>query len=100
MVSQVVFTERATKHLASISSYIEGTFGVAAVNNFGHLLLSSLNALQLNPEIGSFALVAKRIRKLVIHKRCILFYRHLISQDVIQIIDIWDTRLNPTKRKL
>ena len=99
MVYEVILTERAAKSLDNINDYLQRKFGEKAIREFDDLLLQTLLSLTDNPFLGSPSLLHRKIRKFVMHKRSIIYYRIRKRKMLIEIIDIWDTRRKPTNRK-
>ena len=57
-----------------------------------------MQGLLINPLKGRLLDPNKPIRRLVIHKRCILFYFYHPHSETIDINGVMDTRQNPERR--
>jgi plasmid stabilization system protein ParE len=99
MVYKVVLADRAGKSLDNINNYLERKFGPKALQDFHELFTRTLEAIGQNPLIGNPSSLQFKIRKFVMHKRSIVFYRIRERKMLIEIIDVWDTRRNPANRK-
>ena len=99
MVYEVIITERAAKSLDNINDYLERKFGTKAIQDFDELFMRTLEAIKQNPLIGNPSPFRAKIRKFAMHKRSTIYYRIRERKMFVEIIDVWDTRRNPTNKK-
>lgn len=98
MALTVYWTKRADKKLSSIIDYLNKEWGEVVVGNFVRTIDNFLDILTEFPEIGSIENSKKNIRGFVIIKQLTIFYR--IKSHRIIILNLFDNRQNPKKRKL
>lgn len=95
MVQRVVWTPRAEMDFDNVVEYLTVYFGEPAVHNFTTLLNKKLNSIEARPKLYVIANKKKNIRKAVINKRLVIFYRYKPRKGEIELISLWDTRRKP-----
>ena len=94
MAQKIVWTSRALKDYEAVAAYILSYFGENAFSKFSSLLTHKISSIQSNPQLYPASSKRKGIRKAVVSKRLIIFYRYKIGRQEIEIISLWDTRKN------
>ena len=93
----IKWSEQATKELVRTAGYIQSEFGNRAKAHFIRSIQKTANLLEENPSLGS----AERFlsdepvtyRSVVVGRLSKIIY--YIHNDVIEIVDLWDTRREP-----
>jgi hypothetical protein len=67
--------------------------------NFINVVKRRIHLLSTNPGLGSMTNKRKNVRKSVIHKRVVLFYRTKKMNKEIELLRFWATKQNPGKLK-
>jgi plasmid stabilization system protein ParE len=99
MSFQVVTSRRAEKNLADIISYLESKWSVRTANKFLHLANKKVKQIAINPEMYELS-NKKGIRRCVLTKQTIMYYRIKTREKEIEIVTFQDSRKNPKKLKL
>ena len=94
MVQQIVWTQKALQEHDAIVSYLFEHFGQRIVFKFSMDLKEKLVLIRSHPQLYVVTNSRKNIRKTVVNKRLVIFYRHSIRKRKIEIISLWDTRRN------
>lgn len=95
MVKPIVILPAAEADLEQITDYILLKFGVLAVEHFISRFEKVCEIISSNPELYSVVNTKRNVRKCVLAKQSILYFR--ICQDQIEILKVFDTRQNPQK---
>ncbi len=98
MQYQIYISETAERNLEYIFLYLQKEWSEKVKNNFKSQFLNYLELIKKNPFIFPSSNIKKEIRRCIITKHNALYYR--VSNNVIEIITIQDTRQNPDNFKL
>ncbi|RLD69077.1 MAG: type II toxin-antitoxin system RelE/ParE family toxin [Bacteroidetes bacterium] len=98
MQYKVSISDRAIANLENIFEYLIQNWSEKVDANFKKILLSKIHSLSENPFMYPESNIKHGIRKCVVTKHNILYYR--IITDEIEIITIHDTRQNPKSLEL
>jgi plasmid stabilization system protein ParE len=94
----IVISERAEKNLDKIVAYLEKEWSERVKQNFILKLSKASNQIADNPMMYPASAIKKDIRKCVVTKHTILYYK--VSKTEMEIITIQDSRQNPAFLKL
>lgn len=97
MALEIKWSKRADLSFDRIIDYLEGEWGEKVTKAFVRKVYDFLDILSEFPEIGSLQLQEKGIRGFPISKQITVFYK--INKQIIIILDFFDTRQDPEKRK-
>ncbi len=97
-VLHIVISERAEKNLNKIVTYLENEWSERVKQNFILKLSKVINQISQSPLMFPASEIKKGLRKCVITKHTIIFYR--VAEHEIEIITIQDSRQNPAFLKL
>jgi len=86
----VVWTENSEYTLNEIIDYIEIKFGLLVAQDYYFDVISFVNSIRLKPEIFPIYQLKTEIRKAVINKKTILYYKTIENE--IYLIAFYDTR--------
>lgn len=86
----VVWTENSEYTLNEIIEYIEMKFGLLVAQDYYFDVISVVNSISLKPEIFPIYQFKTEIRKAVINKKTILYYKTIGNE--IYLIAFYDTR--------
>ena len=95
MVKEVVVTERARQEYLAVIKYLSEEWTVKEIEKFEQKFLKAVSFLESNPK--AFPISQKNIRKYVLDKNNIIFYR--IKKEIIEIVSVWTTKKSPKKLK-
>ena len=97
MAYKIIYKKRFQNSLLNLSNYLEDEWGARITTAFLRLLFEKIATLQQQPLIGRKSDNVKNVRCILITHHNKLFYR--IEKNKIAILDLKDTRINPTKTK-
>ncbi len=97
MVKQVSWNNDAEETFNSIAEYLQDNFSMATATRFADAVYDKIDMLIEQPEIGRPSPIDSFVRILKIDKHRLMFYSFDGSELII--IDFFDTRQNPNKRK-
>ena len=92
-------TLKAKKSLDQNLDYLKKEWGLKVTNGFIDRVENVYDTIRENPYLFPLHLPAKKIRRCIVHRRIILFYR-ISSNTKVSIILFWNTSQNPDKLKL
>jgi plasmid stabilization system protein ParE len=97
MDREITFSPRAQTHLRNIVEYLFNEFGEATLRRF-HLRLNKFcETVLITPDIYSFANSKRNLRRCVLTKQSIIYYR--VHKNTVEIVAVFDTRQNPNRLK-
>lgn len=99
MVYKVIWSSLAIKTYISNIEFLELIWTEKEILNFIDAVKRKLQLIANHPNIGSATNKRQNVRKSVIHRRVILFYRVKKRERQIELIQFWSTRQNPGKTK-
>lgn len=95
MSLKVFISQRAEKNLKDILEYLQSEWSVRVKDKFLKILQDKIELLSQSPLMYEASLKKKLIRRCVVTKQIVFYYK--VSNDTIDIITIQDTRKNPKK---
>ena len=95
MAYKIIVKKRFTKKVTNLLSYLELNWERRVIKDFALKLKFRIDTLSAQPYIGSVSKKAKNVRSIFITKHNKLYYR--INNDTIEILNLYDTRINPNK---
>lgn len=99
MVYKVTWSPLAIKTYIENIEHLEAFWTDKEILVFIDSVKRKIHLLSHNPNLGSPTIRRKNIRKSVIHKRVVLFYRVKKANKEIELIRFWATRRNPGNLK-
>jgi len=97
MALKIYWTKRADKKFDQILDYLLEEWGESVAKAFTRKVYDFLDILPEFPEIGTIENKEKGIRGFTIIRQVNLFYR--ISGDKVILLNFFDNRQNPRKKK-
>lgn len=97
MAFKVVWTKRAVLKFDSIIEYLNTEWNEKTTKFFIKKVYDFIDILQEYPEIGSLEHKEKNIRGFILIKQICIFYK--IKDDIIVLLDFFDTRQNPKLKR-
>lgn len=97
MALQIKWTQNALEDYEAVIDYLLTEWTVDVAAKFIDLVESRLDTLIFFPNIGITSTKENSVRSIVLTKHNKLYYR--ITSNCIEILNIFDTRQNPTKNK-
>lgn len=97
MALTIYWSKRADQKFDKIIKILDEEWGETATKSFVRKVYDFLELLQEFPEIGTLENRESNIRGFVIVKQLTLFYK--ISQDKIILLNFFDNRMNPKRKK-
>lgn len=97
MIEQINWSKRAERSYGQILDYIAGEFGKTRAKKYAVKVFVDVSKLPTNPRLGQEEPLLEgaryEFRRLVIEDLTKVIYR--ITDDSIEIADVWDTRQDP-----
>jgi plasmid stabilization system protein ParE len=97
MVQKVIFSNRAKIAMRHIVAYLEDNVSTATAERFVDKVYEAIDKIWLNPDIGRPSQVDKNVRFTKIDDKRLIFFE--FDSTELTIVDIWDMRQDPKKRK-
>ncbi len=97
MALTIYWSKRADKKFDKIIDYLAEEWGEAATKAFVKKVYDFLDLLVEYPDLGSIENAERNIRGYVIVKQLIIFYK--INQDKIVLLNFFDNRQSPNRKK-
>ena len=97
MALAVLWTKRADKKLEKIVDYLQEEWNDNVARAFVKRVYDFVDILIKFPEIGKIEHEERKIRGFVLVKQVTLFYK--VTKDGIVILNLFDTRLKPSKKR-
>jgi plasmid stabilization system protein ParE len=98
MALEIKWSKQADNSFDQIINYLYAEWGDRVVQAFVRKTYDFFDILAEFPEIGSLQIQDKGIRGFSLIKQVIVFYK--VKENSIVILDFFDTRQNPEKKKL
>ena len=95
MAYKIIVKKRFTAKLIKLLYYLEAEWGKPIANHFVNKLEKRLDNLSKQPFTGIESEHLKNVRSVLITKHNRLYYR--IKETTIEVINMYDTRLDPKK---
>lgn len=86
----VIWSDIADNRLEEIDKYLLITFGKKSVDEFRYKLISTVDLISQNNQIGTK--ISKKLRRFVVVKQISIIYS--VSSE-IEILSLWDNRQDP-----
>jgi plasmid stabilization system protein ParE len=99
MAYQIKWTLRAEESYESNIAYLEAEWTDREISNFVNAVEKKLQQVAIFPEMFIRTNKRKNIRKTIINKQIVLFYRQHKKLKHIELILFWDSRRNPKTLK-
>ena len=90
------WTEEAKKSFNQNLEYLSDEWDNQIINNFLDRVDGILSRIKSNPEIYSLHRKTHNIRKCVVHKRIILYFK-IVDSNNIDLLTFWNTYQDPDK---
>jgi len=97
MALKVKWTNIALEDYRQVVDYLIENWPITVAEEFIQNTESRIETLTLFPNLGISSNKMKNIKSIVLTKHNKLYYR--ISDEIITILNLFDTRQNPTKNK-
>ncbi len=97
MVKQIIWNKRADKIFDEIATYLQENGSMKMATQFADAVYKQIDMLARQPKTGWVSPVRPSVRLLRIDEHRLLAYR--VQGTIAYIVDIWDTRQDPKKRK-
>lgn len=97
MALKIYWSKKAEIKFDKILVYLVDNWGDNVTSNFVKKVFNFLDILKEFPEIGTLELEEKNIRGFIIVKQITIFYT--IKNDKIILLDFFDNRSNPNKKR-
>jgi plasmid stabilization system protein ParE len=97
MAYQLVWAPEAVRSFESIIAYLQKDFTDKETARFVNTVNRKLLLIQLNPRISRTTSKASQRRRLVIHRRTLLFFRIQERKKQVELLYFFDTRQAPGK---
>jgi plasmid stabilization system protein ParE len=92
MVEKVIWLEEALLAFEKVKENLLVSFGEKAVAHCIRSIERKITSIRSNPKLYPSTNRRKNIRKAVLHKRLVLFYKYKPRLKEIHILSLWDTR--------
>ena len=97
MALQIIWTENGVTVYKQVIDFLLQEWPINVVSDFVTNVESRIETLSVFPEIGIISLKEPDIRSIILTKHNKLYYQ--TSENKLEILNIFDTRQNPTKNK-
>jgi len=97
MAYQIIYKKRFINKLLKLLDYLKSEWNIRVANNFIAKFQKRLETLAKQPFIGIESTAVNSVRSILITRHNRIFYR--IKGNVIEIINMYDTRSDPQKNK-
>lgn len=98
MTRQIEWSPRATKEYLNLIDYLLDEWGERPARKFANRLETILAEISERPKMYPVTISRRNVRRCVVSKQASLYYR--IRNEKIELITIFDTRQNPSMKKL
>lgn len=97
MVHEIIWTPNVQKDLVDIVSYLQREWSKEIANSFIDQLYIKLDLISQYPHLGIHSQKFKNVYRVLITPHNVLYYE--VSELNIILLDIFDTRQNPSKNQ-
>lgn len=97
MAYQIIYKKRFLKKLLKLLDYLKTEWNKDVADKFIDKLQKRLETLAKQPFIGISSAKVNLVRSILITRQNKIFYR--MKGNVIEIVNMYDTRSNPKKNK-
>lgn len=91
---KVVYKKRFQQKFIRLINYLNAKWGIKVTDNFIATFQERITILVSNPDIGKQSNVIE-VKSILITKHNRLYYR--LSNDVVEVLNLYDTRINPKR---
>ena len=95
MAYKIIYKKRFVQKLFNLLDYLKNEWSQTTAEKFLTMLQKRLGTLSQQPFIGTPSTVVKEVRSILITKHNRIYYR--VKEEVIEIINMYDNRINPKK---
>jgi plasmid stabilization system protein ParE len=95
MAYQIIYKKRFIQKLFKLLDYLKKEWNETTAEKFLQRFQSRMNTLTEQPFIGAPSTAIKEVRSILITRHNRIYYR--IKGEIIEIINMYDTRINPKK---
>ena len=95
MAYQIIYKKRVLNKVLNLLEYLNLHWGSKVTEEFLNNFASKIEAISKYPNIGSSSEKQIGIRVFLITEHNKIYYR--IKGEVIEVVNIYDTRINPSK---
>ena len=92
----VIVAPKANQEYLATIKYLKEEWTIREIEKFEQKFVKATSLLKTNSE--SFPISKKNMRKYVLDKNNVIFYR--IKKDIVEIVSIWSAKQSPKKLKL
>ena len=97
MVKQIRWANEANETFETMTAYLHDEFTLNTATKFADSVYAQIDKLILYPEIGQTSPKDSSIRSVKVNKNVVMFY-HYDGFEIL-IVDFFNTRQDPNKRK-
>jgi plasmid stabilization system protein ParE len=94
---KIRWTDHALAELSNTVDYLTANWSENEIIQFANAVDNTVEIISRHPEIFPTSNKKRKIRKAVVDKNNTIYYR--VKLDSVQILSVFGTRQNPTKRK-
>jgi len=95
MVHKIVWSALAINTYVSNIEYLEKEWTEKEASNFIHAVQRKLTSLSLQPRIGTITSTRTNVRKTIINKQIVLFYRYKPQKREVELVRFFNTYQHP-----
>ena len=92
---QIIWSDEAIANLENILEYLERRWTEREIQKFKSLLSKQLDIISQKPELFPKSSIKPELRRAVLSKQTSIYY--LISDRQVQLIYLFDNRMNPER---
>ena len=100
MAYEIKWTSLAKESFDDNVLYLHKEWTEREIIHFVNAVEAKLRLIAISPELFTTSNKRKHIRKTIINKQIVLFYRHSKQSKRVELLVFWDSRRNPAKLKL
>jgi plasmid stabilization system protein ParE len=97
MVKTIKWNKAADKTFDQITEYLQTQYSTQSAENFANLVYKRIDQIVKGLTVGRTSFKAKTVLILKLDKHRQMFYR--LVGTTLTIVDFWDTRQDPHKRR-
>ena len=97
MVNKIKWNKAADKTFDDITAYLQEHHSTQSAMNFASLVYKKIDLIEKGLTVGRLSPKAKTVMVLKLDKHKQMFYR--LVGTTLTIVDFWDTRQDPKKRR-
>lgn len=95
----LTMTKRAKDSFAQNLDYLEKEWGVGVTNDFIDTVEKVFETIKERPYLYPYYSSSQKIRRCIVHKRIIMFYR-ISGDNKVSILLFWNTWQDPDRMRL